>query len=241
MTLWEFLLSSEMVPFTAGFALILLVLFLEIVALILGGSLLGAHGGAEVHAPDIDGPAVDAPHIDMPDADLPDVHAPDVHAPDVHAEVGGAAGILGALGLGDAPFMVWLIAAIGGFSVSGYVAQLLAREALGAPLSAWLVGTGALVFGLALAKRASRFIARILPKVQTEAVSEARLGSRVGVITVGTARAGRPAEAKITDHFGNTHYIRVEPMRDGEELTAGTQIAVMRRKGRVYSAVKLED
>ena len=240
MTLWEFLLTSEMAPFSAGFSLILLFLLLELLSLLLGGSLFGLDGGTDIDGPDIDLPEIDAPDLDLPDFDAPDLDAPGVDGAAADA-TGAASGVLSLVGLGDAPFMVWLIAALTGFSVSGYAAQLALRELTGTMLSPWLVGVGAVFVGLFVAKRLSRKLANLLPQVQTEAVSETRLGGRTGVITVGTARVGKPAEAKVTDRFGNAHYIRVEPFRPDQELSAGTEIAVMRRHGRIYRAVRLED
>jgi hypothetical protein len=150
-----------------------------------------------------------------------------------------AGGLLAWLGLGEAPFMVWLVALLTGFGITGYAGQLLGQEILGAPFSPWLAVAVALPVGLIVARRLSRAMANLLPRVQTEAVSEGRLGGRVGLITVGTARAGRPAEAKVTDHFGNTHYIRVVPLKAGDELPAGTEIAVLRGKNRIYRAMRL--
>lgn len=225
MSLWDFMLSTAMVPFSAAFALIVLVLLLELVALLLGSSLLAHGGDADV---DVAAPG----DLDTPEADFT-TGADAGTGPD-----GG--GLLVWLGLGDAPFMVWLVALLLGFGVSGYAAQLVATEALGDPLSPLLVAVGAAVVGLTVARRLSRWLARVLPKVQTEAVSEGRLGGRTGVVTVGTARLGRPAEAKVTDHFGNTHYIRVVPLKPGDELPVGTEIAVLRAKKRVYQAVRLD-
>ncbi|MGF1625609.1 MAG: OB-fold-containig protein [Alphaproteobacteria bacterium] len=220
------MLSWEMAPFSAAFALILLFLLLELLTLLFGSSLIGLGGDADIDVPDID-----APGLDSPDADPPDLGAGDA--------AGSAGGLLSWLGLGEAPFMVWLVALLLGFGITGYAGQLLAREVLGAAVSPWLVAAGALAVGLTVAKRFSRAMANLLPRVQTEAVSEGRLGGRVGVVTVGTARAGRPAEAKVTDHFGNIHYIRVVPLKAGDELPAGTEIAVMRGKNRIYRAMRL--
>ena len=239
MSLWGFMLSSGMAPFSAAFALILLFLVLEVGALLFGGSLFGVDGDADLDVPDLDVPSADVPSADVPDVDMPDVDVPDADidvGADGVAEPGGA---LVWLGLGEAPFLVWLVALLLGFGLTGYAGQLLARELFGDLISPWPVAAGALVVGLTVARRLSRAIARMLPRIQTEAVSERRLGSRVGVITVGTARVGQPAEAKVTDRFGNAHYIRVVPHSPGEELPAGTEIAVMGVKNRIYRAMRL--
>jgi hypothetical protein len=242
MSLWDFMLSPEMAPFSAAFGLIGLFFLLELISLVLGSSLFGLGGDADVDLPDAGGPDIDVPGLHAPDLHAPDLHAPDLHAHDLGGHDGGAhaGGVLGWLGLGDAPFMVWLSALLLGFGLTGYVGQLVARELVDGLLPALPVAAVAAVAGFLFARRVSRVVARLLPRVQTSAVSETRLGGRVGVITVGTARLGSPAEAKVTDHFGNVHYIRVVPMQQGEELPAGTEIAVMQGRDRIYTAVRLD-
>ena len=51
----------------------------------------------------------------------------------------------------------------------------------------------------------------MIPKDETTAVSDASLVGRVGTIVIGTASAGRPAETRVHDEHGTTHYIMVEP------------------------------
>lgn len=206
--------------------------------MLIGFSLIGEGGDADVDVPDLD-----APDVDLPDAaaefDAGDFDAAGADT-DAAPDGAGGTGVAGLLGLGEAPFMVWLLALLLGFGLTGYVCQLVAREVTGALLTPWPIAAVAALVGLLTAKRVSGLIARLLPQVQTTAVSENKLGGRVGVITVGTARKSSPAEAKVTDRHGNVHYIRVVPMRAREELTAGTEIAVMRGKNRIYRAVRLE-
>lgn len=238
MSFWDLIVSPEMAPFSAAIGLILLFLVLEIVSLLAGASLFGADGGADVDTPDIDAPNIDGPDLNAPDFDTPDLDAGDIVSD--HGAVSDAGGILAWLGLGEAPFMVWLTGLLAAFGLTGYVGQLILREVTGELFTAWPIALVAALVGLTAAKRLSRLIARLLPRVQTEAVSERRLGGRVGVVTVGTARMGRPAEAKVADRFGNIHYIRVEPARPGDELAQGAEIAILQCKNRIYRAIRLD-
>ena len=63
-------------------------------------------------------------------------------------------------------------------------------------------------------------LGRIIPRDETTAVSDASLVGRVGTIVIGTARAGKPAQARVRDEHGASHYVMVEP----EEPRSGLRI-----------------
>ena len=44
---------------------------------------------------------------------------------------------------------------------------------------------------------------------------------------------GRPAEVRVIDGYGNAHYLRAEPLKEGETIAQGTEVLVIRdrRKG----------
>jgi hypothetical protein len=81
----------------------------------------------------------------------------------------------------------------------------------------------------------------LVPRNYSEAVSQRHLGGRTGIITAGTAEVGRPAQARVTDRYGNIQYLRVEPFHRGRTLTEGTEVAVLWGKGPVYQAVPLNE
>ena len=72
--------------------------------------------------------------------------------------------------------------------------------------------------------------ARLLPKTETTAMSERHLGRRIGVVSQGTAKRGMPAEVRVTDHHGNMHYLRAEPVRDSDEIPQGSRVLVLRHR-----------
>jgi hypothetical protein len=92
-----------------------------------------------------------------------------------------------------------------------------------------------------MARGFSRLFARLLPRNYSESVSETELGRRRGVITVGTAARGKPAEVRVTDRHGNIQYLRAEPAQDGTTLPQGTEVLVMRNpRTRRYTLIPLE-
>ena len=45
-----------------------------------------------------------------------------------------------------------------------------------------------------------------------------------------TTARGRPAEVRVSDRFGNTHYLRAEPLRDDVSIAQGTEVIVLRQR-----------
>ena len=60
-----------------------------------------------------------------------------------------------------------------------------------------------------------------------------RLGSPGGQPNGNAAATGRPAEVRVIDGYGNAHYLRAEPLKEGETIAQGTEVLVIRdrRKG----------
>lgn len=228
--MFDFLLEGAFVPFTLSLALLFGLLALELVALAIGGSLLAGEG-------EVDLDAVDAPDLDVADLDLDidaDVDLGDFELAEIEADAPGAepSGPMAWLGLGKVPFMIWLAVLLAGFGLSGMGLQLALRDLLGFDLPSWIAAIPAGAFGLWFARGFGGVFARLLPKTETEAMSERMLARRRGVITQGTASRGRPAEVRVMDRFGNTHYLRAEPLQDKEMLEQGTDVLVLRDRRR---------
>jgi len=49
-----------------------------------------------------------------------------------------------------------------------------------------------------------------------------------GVVSQGTARAGNPAEVRVTDRHGNLQFLRAEPLDRSAEITQGQEVVVIR-------------
>lgn len=230
----DFLLSPPVVPFSLALGLLAGLLLLEIAALAMGASLLAKD------AEKLDFEA-DLPALDTPDApDLPELPAPEVLA---EMDLGGIdaadldlgppaapepAGLGAVLGLGRAPFLIWLAALLAGFGLSGYLLQSLSARVLGWPLPAWLAILPAAAAGLWFARAYGRVLARLIPGTESSVRSKAMLNRKRGVVSQGTARAGQPAEVRVADSFGNLHYIRAEPLDVREAIPQGAEVLVLR-------------
>ncbi len=213
-------------PFTLALAVVLGLFAVEILTLLLGGSLLAV--GAD--APDLD--------LDM-DADF-DIDTQDIPASDALAQGGAApSGLLGWSGLRDVPFLIWLVSFLTLFGLSGLIVQALANALTGGALPAVAASLIALAPALTGTRHIANAIARIMPKSETSAMKTRFLGGHHGVISQGTARRGKPAEARIKDRFGNTHYLRVEPLEDDAVIPQGAAVHVIRRKDGMFYVVDI--
>lgn len=230
--MFDLYLTGPFVPFTIALALLFGLLALEIVLGLLGGTLLGLGADADFDVDlDIDAPDIDAFDIDFGDADphLFDFAEPEVDADLPEAEV-APAGPASWLGIGKMPVLIWMAALLLGFGVSGFALQSVFSGLFGLLIPASLAAIPAALAGIWFAKNFGAGFARALPKTETTAMSERHLGRRTGVVTQGTAKRGRPSEVKVKDRHGNVHYLRGEPLKDDDEIPAGTEVLVLRHR-----------
>lgn len=226
-------LSGAYAPFTFAITLLFGLLALEIMALILGGTLMG--DGAETDM-DIDmdlgvGDLGDMPEVDLGDLDLDPAEFEIASAEDVAVETPTAGpSPLAWLGLGRMPTLLWLATLCLGFGVGGLILQNLATALLGQPLPALVAVIPMAGAAIWFTGRFGALFARLLPRTETQSVAERQLARRRGTVTQGTAARGRPAEVRVTDRYGNLHYLRAEPLRDDVEIAQGTDVLVLRHR-----------
>jgi hypothetical protein len=230
--MFDLYLTDGYVPFTISLALLFGLLALELVLALLGGTLLGLGADADVDLDlDVDAPDLADLDIDFGDADphLFDFAEPEA---DVEAPSGAttATGPAAWLGIGKMPVLIWIAALLLAFGISGVVLQGAAGAILGTALPWPLAVFPAALAGIWFARTFGAVFARLLPKTESTATSENHLGRRMGVVTQGVARRGAPSEVKVTDRHGNTHYLRGEPLKDEDEIPAGTRVLVLRHR-----------
>jgi hypothetical protein len=226
--MFDFLWLGAFAPFTISLGLLFGLLTLELVTAFLGGSLLSL--GEEVEL-DLDVPDIEIG--DMSDLDGFDLEGIDLEGAEVDMEasyIEPPAGLAAWLGFGRVPVMIWVAAFLLGFGLSGMALQLVMTDVLAWALPVSLAVIPAAVAGTWFARSFGALFARLLPKTETEALSERHLGRRKGVVTAGTARRGHPAEVRVTDRYGNTHHIRAEPLRDEDAISQGSEVLVLRAK-----------
>jgi hypothetical protein len=77
-----------------------------------------------------------------------------------------------------------------------------------------------------------------VPRDETTAVSEDSLVGRVAVITLGVASSAAPAEGRVRDEHGQTHYVMVEPDIAGESFSAGSEVLLVKRAGARFFGIR---
>lgn len=201
--------ASETAPFAVAIGLTLAIAVLE---------LLGLMFGAQPSA------VVDNALPDF-DADIADM------------ELGPLSQSLSWLSFGKLPALVVVILITASFGLIGFGVQELLRQTAGFMLDPWIASVPAAIGAAFATRHAGLAIARIMPKEESDAVSTKAFVGRVATVFRGIAGPGRPAEAKLTDIHGKTHYVLIEPDAGEPAMPEGSEVVIIRQEGPVYRAI----
>ena len=223
----SFILAPQNLPFAIALGIMFAIGLLEGISTVLG---FGLSSFIDSILPDFD---LD---VDMDvDADV-DV---DGDAPDL-GEIGSPTAmsrLFGWMNIGRVPVLVLLVLFLFGFGITGLVVQSVAESTLGGLLPGILASLPALLIGIFFMKGFGKLIARIVPKEETDAVSEKSFIGRVAVITTGRAKVGQPAQGKVYDRHGHPHYVMVEPESGESIFETGSQVLLVRQAGARFIAI----
>lgn len=150
---------------------------------------------------------------------------------DVDADMDGG-DLLAWLGVGRVPLLMLLVVFLAIFGLAG-----LAIQQFAGPLPLWIAAPAAVAAALPLTGVGARGLARIMPQDETTAVSLDSLVGKRGTITIGTARRGSPAQARVKDAHGQVHYVMVEPHEEEHPFGEGEEILLSRRDGNIFLAL----
>jgi Protein of unknown function (DUF1449) len=144
---------------------------------------------------------------------------------------GFAGDVLGWLHIGKVPILIILVIFLTTFAVAGFAAQFVVRFAIGSFMPSLAAVAVAFVAGIGGVRAIGTALGRVIPKDETTAVADASLVGRVGIIVIGTARVGRPAEARVRDEHAGTHYVMVEPEEPDQAFVSGESVLLVRHLG----------
>jgi hypothetical protein len=244
----DLLLQEGLKPFLISGGLVVGLLVVEIALLFAG---LTSISTAE--APDVAG---DFELVGMDAASLSTEFDIDIAtASSIEAQIGEAYGdfqgtelapvssttgsVLDFVGLKRLPLMLWLALFLASFAATGLALQVAMDTLFGGMFPALIASGIALVPGTAITRVASEIVSNLIPRDESTAISEGSLGRRRGTVTIGTARRGQPAETRITDHHGNTHYAMLEPLSNTTEIPQGSDVFVVRLPGGTLRLISL--
>lgn len=209
----NFLLEAANTPFSIALAIMLLIAAIEGVGTLLGFALSGLLDNL------------------MPELDI------DVETPELN-DHGAFGEFLTWLRLREVPVIVVLIAFLTSYSVTGYIIQYLLNSSVGFMLPALIAGPVALFVCLPGVRLFAGILGKIMPKDETEAVGTASFIGRTAVITLGTSSRGEPAQGRLKDKFGKSHYVMIEPDLDDHQFNQGEEILLVRQDGATFFAIK---
>lgn len=208
----EFLTAGPNLPFAVALALMLLLAAVELAGFVLG---LGASDFLDGLLPDL----ADADGSELAGASLADR-------------------FMGWLHFGRVPVLILLAVFLTGFGFLGLALQGLLHAISGWMLPGWLAAIAVVPLTLPWVRVVGGGIARVLPRDETQVVSRSALVGRVATIVIGTARSGSPAQAKVRDQHGQTHYVMVEPDLPHESFAAGEAVLLVAEAGASYRVIR---
>jgi Inner membrane protein YqiJ, N-terminal/Inner membrane protein YqiJ, OB-fold len=145
--------------------------------------------------------------------------------------------LLGWLRIGEVPILMVFVVFLTAFGLIGLVGQALLRGVTGSYLPQWIATIPALLAALPLTRLLAGGIALVMPSDETSAVAESTFVGRIATVTLGTARMGSPAEAKLEDEHGQVHYLMVEPDNAIDEFPQGTEVLITEQAGAVFKGI----
>jgi len=166
---------------------------------------------------------------------------------DVDIDADGAWGeFLSWLHVGQMPTMILLITFLLCFGIAGLGLQTALKSTSGAMLPLPISLLPAFLIALPGTRLVGGLLKKVLPRDESESVSRESFLGCSGEITVGTARRGHPAEARVRDAFGKSHYVMVEPDSEEQTFAAGSKVVLLKRHDAIYRVmdevhVSLED
>ena len=169
---------------------------------------------------------------------------PDSLTENAHAEIGldsAESGIfirfLSWLYVGKLPLLMLLVVFLAVFGIVGYSLQCLVNNTFGFYLNPCPAAIIAWIIGLPLIRVSAKGLYAVLPKDESSAIVQSNLIGRSGVIVLGCAKRGSPAQVRVKDNYGQQHYIMVEP-DDDSVLMQGEIVLLISVQSNLFKAIK---
>lgn len=209
----EFITSPENIPFAVSLLILLIIATLEGVGAVFGAGISSVFNGL------------------FPDTNIA-IDGPDLDSPGIIGRV------LSWLRVGQVPILVLIVVFLVGFGISGLMLQKFLLLTFGFMLPAAIASIPAFVISIPTVRLLGSGLNRIIPKDETSAVSEDTFIGRVAVITLGESKKNNPAEGKVKDSFGKSHYILIEPDNEEDLFVKGSEVLLVRKDSSKFYAIE---
>jgi hypothetical protein len=148
-------------------------------------------------------------------------------------------GLLGSwmswLNAGGVPILVLAVLLLSAFAVFGFSLQTLAVGIAG-PLPTLAAGPLALVLAVPVTRWLSRGIARIMPRDETNAISQAGFIGLVGMVTIGPLDQKQPGIVRVKDQHDNIHTLRAQAS-PGYLIETGSLVIIVDGSDGLFQAI----
>ncbi len=210
----ELITHERALPFAVSLALMALLLVLELITLAFGTALSSLVDGA-----------------------LPDLAAGADMDADLDLQSGGQLSLgafLAWLKLDKLPTLVVLIVFLASFGLLGLTLQSVIAGQVGQPMRASIAAIITLPLTIPVMGPLLSGLAKVMPQDETEAVFRESFIGAIATITLGTASPGSPAQARLSDDHGQTHYVMVEPAAGQPDIASGSNVVLVEAAGNSF-------
>jgi hypothetical protein len=137
---------------------------------------------------------------------------------------------------GRLPLLILIILALGVFSIEGFLLQGIAHS-IGAAVPVVIAALVAAAGSIPVIRATSRGLARIIPRDETYAVSDADFIGKVALVSVGPLDQGLPGRVRLKDVFGNWHTVAARASPDSMALPVGASVLLVDRDAKSFIAI----
>jgi hypothetical protein len=221
----DFFLSPANIPFVISLGVMLAFTLIEIVSTSVG---LGLSELVDSLLPEFDA-----------DIDL-DIEA-DADVSGIDSPGDSLSRLLAWFRIGEVPVVMLLIIFLTSFGLSGLILQYIMFSVTGMYIPAVIAAVPAFLASIPAIRFLGGLLGKYMPKDETYVVSEKSFIGMVATITLGQATVGKPAQAKLKDRHGQTHYLMVEPANHDESFPAGETGLIVSQQGSLFKIIRADN
>lgn len=156
------------------------------------------------------------------------------HGPGDH-EAGLLGGWMSWLNAGGVPVLVLAVILLSAFAAIGFAIQSVAAHIV-RPLPIMIAAPAALLAAIPPTRWLSRGIARIIPRDETNALSQVDFIGLVGTVTIGPLDQGNPGSVRVKDRHDNIHTLRTRAA-PGHSIATGTIVLIVDGADGLFEAI----
>jgi len=212
MTLMEFISSDYNFIFSTALIIMIMISILEGITTLIG---LGVSELLETLLPDFD---------------------MDISTPDAPQSI--LTKLLGWINFGKVPVLIIFVCFLSAFGVVGYSLQYLAYTLTSNLWPQFLMVPAAFIISLPFVRIFTNTMQKVMPRDESSALSEESFIGHMATITLGEASLNSPAEGKVTDQHGQTHYFMIQPETENERFNQGEQVLLSKPSHNGFFAIK---